>query len=129
MWNKPLLMTAVADLLLAAAAAALLVAATVWVVRLPTFTLTQVVVTHELAEVRRADVERAVSGLLRAISSASMSMPCASRWKRSPGCAAPKCAGAGPSTWRSASRNIGRWRSGARGDGATGQSRAKSFRR
>lgn len=65
MWNKPLLMTAVADLLLAAAAAALLVAATVWVARLPTFTLTQVVVTHELAEVRRADVERAVSGLLR----------------------------------------------------------------
>lgn len=65
MWNKPQLMTAVADLLLAAAAAALLVAAAVWVARLPHFTLTQVVVTHELAEVKRADVERALSGLLR----------------------------------------------------------------
>lgn len=65
MWNKPQLMTAVADLLLAAAAAALLVAGTVWVARLPHFTLTQVVVTEALTEVRRADVERAVSGLLR----------------------------------------------------------------
>ncbi|MDQ5882191.1 MAG: cell division protein FtsQ [Pseudomonadota bacterium] len=65
MWNKPQLMTAVADLLLAAAAAALLVAATVWVARLPHFTLTHIVVTHELTEVKRADVERAVAGLLR----------------------------------------------------------------
>lgn len=65
MWNKPQLMTAVADLLLAAAAAALLVAATVWVTRLPHFTLKQVVVSHELAEVKRADVERALAGLLR----------------------------------------------------------------
>lgn len=65
MWNKPQLMTAVADLLLAAAAAALLVAATVWFTRLPHFKLSQVVVTHELAEVKRADVERALAGLLR----------------------------------------------------------------
>jgi cell division protein FtsQ len=65
MWNKPQLMTAIADLLLAAAAAALLVAAAVWVARLPHFTLTQLIVTHELSEVRRADVERAVAGLLR----------------------------------------------------------------
>jgi cell division protein FtsQ len=65
MWNKPQLMIAVADLLLAAAAAALLVAATVWFTRLPHFRLSQVVVTHELAEVKRADVERALSGQLR----------------------------------------------------------------
>ena len=65
MWNKPQLMIAVADLLLAAAAAALLVSATVWVAHLPHFKLSQVVVTHELAEVKRADVERALSGLLR----------------------------------------------------------------
>lgn len=65
MWNKPQLMTAVADLLFAAATAALLVAAAVWFTRLPHFRLSQVVVAHELTEVKRADVERAMSGLLR----------------------------------------------------------------
>lgn len=65
MWNKPQLMTAVADLLFAAATAALLVAAAVWFTRLPHFRLSQVVVTHELSEVKRSDVERAMAGLLR----------------------------------------------------------------
>lgn len=65
MWNKPQLMIAVADLLLAAAAAALLVSATVWFTRLPHFRLSQVVVTHELSEVKRAEIERAIGGLLR----------------------------------------------------------------
>lgn len=65
MWNKPQLMTAVADLLIAAAAAVLLVAGLVWLARLPHFTLTQAVVTHELVEVKRADVERALSGQMR----------------------------------------------------------------
>lgn len=65
MWHKPQLMTAVADLLLAAAAAALLVAAAVWLARMPLFTLSEVVVVHELKEVKRAEVERAMSGLLR----------------------------------------------------------------
>lgn len=65
MWNKPQLMTAVADLLLAAATAALLVAAAVWFTRLPHFRLSQVVVMHELTEVKRADIERATAGLLR----------------------------------------------------------------
>jgi cell division protein FtsQ len=65
MWNRPQLLTAIADLLLAAAAAALLVAGTVWVAKRPYFTLSEVVVTHELKEVRRAEVERALSGLLR----------------------------------------------------------------
>lgn len=65
MWNKPQLMTAVSDLLLAAAAAALLVAAVVWGARLPLFPLREVVVTHELREVRRGEVERSLSGRLR----------------------------------------------------------------
>lgn len=65
MWHKPQLMTAVADLLFAAAAAALLVAAAVWFARMPFFTLSEVVVTQELKEVKRSDVERALSGLLR----------------------------------------------------------------
>jgi cell division protein FtsQ len=65
MWHKPQLMSAIADLLLAAAAAALLVAALVWVTRMPLFTLSEVAVAHELKEVRRAEVERALSGLLR----------------------------------------------------------------
>lgn len=65
MWNKPQLMTAVADLLLAAATAALLVAAVLWFTRLPHFRLTQVAIAHELVEVKRADVERALAGLVR----------------------------------------------------------------
>jgi cell division protein FtsQ len=65
MWHKPQLMTAVSDLLLVAAAAALLVAAVVWSTRLPLFPLREVAVTHELQEVRRSEVERSLSGLLR----------------------------------------------------------------
>ena len=65
MWNRPQLLTAIADLLLAAAAAALLVAGTVWVAKRPHFTLSEVVVMHELKEVRRAEVARALAGLLR----------------------------------------------------------------
>jgi cell division protein FtsQ len=65
MWHKPQLMIAVSDLLLVAAEAALLVAAAVWSTRLPLFPLREVVVTHELQEVRRSEVERSLSGLLR----------------------------------------------------------------
>jgi cell division protein FtsQ len=65
MWNKPQLMTAIADLLFAAAAAVLLFSAAVWLTRLPHFRLTQVAVSHELVEVRRADIERALGGMLR----------------------------------------------------------------
>ena len=65
MWQKPQLMTAIADLLLLAAAAALLVAGAVMATRLPVFTLSEVVVLHELKEVRRGEVERALGGLLR----------------------------------------------------------------
>ena len=65
MWNKPQLMTAVSDLLFVAAAAALLVAAVVWGARLPLFPLREVVVTHELREVRRSEVEHSLAGQLR----------------------------------------------------------------
>jgi cell division protein FtsQ len=65
MWHKPQLMTVVADLLLVAAAAALLVAAALWSTRLPLFPLREVVLMHELQEVRRSEVERSLSGLLR----------------------------------------------------------------
>lgn len=65
MWNKPQLMTAVSDLLYVAAAAALLVAAVLWSARLPLFPLREVVVTHELREVRRGELEGALAGHLR----------------------------------------------------------------
>ncbi len=65
MWNKPQLMTAVSDLLCVAAAAALLVAAVVWSARLPLFPLREVVVTSELREVRRSELQRALAGRLR----------------------------------------------------------------
>lgn len=65
MWNKPQLMNAVTDLLLVAAAAALLLAAVVWAARLPLFPLREVLITHELQEVRRSEVEGSLTGLLR----------------------------------------------------------------
>ena len=65
MWNKPQLMTAVADLLFVAAAAALLVAIVVWSTRLPLFPLRELVVTQELREVRRSEVENSLAGRLR----------------------------------------------------------------
>ena len=65
MWNKPHLLSAISDLLYVAAAAALLVAAVLWSTRLPLFPLRQVVVTHELHELRRSDLERSLAGRLR----------------------------------------------------------------
>ncbi|MDX9706730.1 MAG: cell division protein FtsQ/DivIB [Azospira sp.] len=64
MWNKPQLMTAVADLLLAAATAALLMAAVLWVTRLPHFRLTQVNVVSAPVELRPEEIEQALDGLL-----------------------------------------------------------------
>jgi cell division protein FtsQ len=55
----------VADLLFMAGTAALLVAAAVGAARLPFFPIREVVVASELREVRRIDVERALSGNLR----------------------------------------------------------------
>ena len=65
MWNKPQLMTAVSDLLYVAAAAALLVAAVVWGAQLPLFPLREVVVSSDLREVRRSELERSLAGRLR----------------------------------------------------------------
>ena len=65
MWNKPQLLTALSDLLFVAAAAALLVSAVIWSIRLPLFPLQEIVIMHELKEVRRSEVERALSGRLR----------------------------------------------------------------
>lgn len=65
MWNKPQLMAAVSDLLFVAAAAVLLVSALIWGARLPLFPLSEVVVMHELREVRRGELERTLSGRLR----------------------------------------------------------------
>lgn len=64
MWNKPQLMAAVSDLLFVAGVASLLVAMVIWGARLPLFPLREVVITHELKEVRRVDVERSLSGRL-----------------------------------------------------------------
>jgi cell division protein FtsQ len=65
MWNKPQLMTAVSDLLFVAAGAALLVAGVLWCARLPWFPLHEVVVTHELREVRRNEIEQSLLGRVR----------------------------------------------------------------
>jgi cell division protein FtsQ len=54
----------VADLVFMAGAAALLVAGAVGVARLPFFPIREVAVTNELREVRRVDLERALSGRL-----------------------------------------------------------------
>ena len=64
MWHKPQLMNVVSDLLLVVSAAALLVALAVWGMRLPLFPLRDVVVMHELQEVRRSEIERSLAGLL-----------------------------------------------------------------
>jgi cell division protein FtsQ len=64
MWNRPQLMRDVADLLFMAGTAALLVAAVVGAARLPLFPIREVAVASELREVRRIDIERALSGNL-----------------------------------------------------------------
>lgn len=65
MWDKPQLMTAVSDLLFASAAAVLLFALLVWGARLPLLPLREVIVRQELREVKRGEVERALSDRLR----------------------------------------------------------------
>lgn len=65
MWDKPQLMTAVSDLLLVSAAAVLFVALLVWGARLPLLPLREVIVKQELREVKRGEIERALSERLR----------------------------------------------------------------
>lgn len=65
MWDKPQLMTAVAELIFVSAAAILFVMLLIWGARLPVLPLREIVVRQELREIRRSDVERALSDRLR----------------------------------------------------------------
>ena len=65
MWNRPQLMSAISDLLFLAGAAALLVAGAVWAARLPLFPLQEVVITQELSELRRDELEYTLAGHLK----------------------------------------------------------------
>ncbi|MDR1162583.1 MAG: cell division protein FtsQ/DivIB [Candidatus Accumulibacter sp.] len=61
MWNSPRLMNALANLLCAMVAAAVLVRVAHWGLRQSWFPLREVVLTNELKEVRRGDLERALA--------------------------------------------------------------------
>ena len=65
MWNKPHLLTAIADLLMLVAAAALLVAGAAWLVKVPLLPVRQVVFVDPLAHTRRAELEQALPPALR----------------------------------------------------------------
>ena len=65
MWNKPRLLNAIADLLILSAAAALLAVALIWLVRVPSLPLRQVVFAQELQHTRRAEIEQALPGALK----------------------------------------------------------------
>ncbi len=66
MWNKPHLLNAIADLLILAASAAVLVAAAVWLVRVPSLPVRQVVFVEEMAHTRRGEIEQVLPATLRA---------------------------------------------------------------
>jgi len=65
MWNKPQLMNALADLLMLVAAAALLAAAAVWLVRVPSLPVQEVVFAEPLAHTRRLEIEQALPPALK----------------------------------------------------------------
>ena len=65
MWHKPHILNAIADLLFAVAAAALIAALAVWMVRMPKLPIQQVVIKEELRQVRRAEIEQVLTGMLR----------------------------------------------------------------
>lgn len=65
MWNKPQLLTAIADLLILAASAALLAAAAVWLVRVPSLPVRQVVFADSLAHTRRIEIEQVLPGVMK----------------------------------------------------------------
>ena len=65
MWNKPHLLNALADLLILAASAALLAAAAVWLVRVPSLPVQQVVFAEPLAHTRRGEVEQVLPAALK----------------------------------------------------------------
>lgn len=65
MWNKPQLLNAIADLLMLVAAAALLAAAAIWLVRVPSLPVREVVFVEPLAHTRRIEVEQVLPPALR----------------------------------------------------------------
>jgi cell division protein FtsQ len=65
MWHKPHLLNAIADLLMLAAAAALLAAAAVWLARVPSLPVRQVVFAESLPHTRRAEIEQVLPGALK----------------------------------------------------------------
>ncbi|WP_265947615.1 cell division protein FtsQ/DivIB [Dechloromonas sp. A34] len=65
MWNKPHLLNALADLLMLVAGAALLAAAAVWLVRVPSLPVRQVVFAEPLLHTRRLEVEQILPSALK----------------------------------------------------------------
>ena len=65
MWNKPHLLNALADLLMLAASAALLAAAAVWLVRVPSLPVRQVVFAEALPHTKRGEVEQVLPQALK----------------------------------------------------------------
>jgi len=65
MWNKPHLLNAIADLLMLVASAALLAAAAVWLVRVPSLPVKQVVFVEALPHTKRGDVEQVLPASLK----------------------------------------------------------------
>ena len=65
MWNKPHLLSAIADLLILVAAAALLAAGAVWLVRVPSLPVRQVVFAEALQHTRRIEVEQILPSALK----------------------------------------------------------------
>ena len=65
MWNKPQLLNALSDLLILAAAAALLAAATVWLIRVPSLPVRQVVFVEALPQTKRAEIEAVLPAALQ----------------------------------------------------------------
>ena len=65
MWNKPHLLSAIADLLILVAAAALLAAGAVWLVRVPSLPVKQVVFSEELQHTRRIEVEQVLPSAIK----------------------------------------------------------------
>ena len=65
MWNKPHLLSAIADLLILVAAAALLAAGAVWLVRVPSLPVRQVVFAEELPHTRRIEVEQILPSAIK----------------------------------------------------------------
>ena len=65
MWNKPHVLNAIADLLMLAAAAALLASLAIWVVRVPSLPINQVIFAGEMAHTRRQEIEQVLPATLR----------------------------------------------------------------